>query len=104
MHVPRRIAYDPSVAEVEYAVKNGVARITINRPERRNAMSFEVMRLITETLEHAATDESVHVVVLTGAGERAFSAGADLTAMGADTPAVGAHNAPSMPANMFLWV
>jgi len=93
------------VAEVEYAVKDRVARIIINRPERRNAMSFEVMRLLTEALEHAATDESVHVVILTGAGERAFSAGADLTAMGADTPAVEAHNARGLLANVFrgLW-
>ncbi len=93
------------MAEVEYEVKQHVARITINRPERRNAMSFQTMRSICEGLDSAADDDSVHVVVLTGAGEKAFSAGADLTGMGTETPAVEAHRARGLLADVFrrLW-
>ncbi len=61
-----------------YEVDGGVARVTINRPERRNAMSWEVMRGLKRALATAADDGDVHVVVLGGAGERAFCSGADL--------------------------
>ena len=74
---PRRGLGD---AEVLYQVDaGGVARITINRPERRNAMSWEVMRGLRDALAEAAkADPAVRVVVLTGAGDEAFCAGADL--------------------------
>ena len=55
-----------------------MARITINRPERRNAMSWEVMRGLRRALAGAADDPEVRVVVLAGAGDEAFCAGADL--------------------------
>ena len=55
-----------------------VRRITINRPERRNALSGEVIALLRAALADARADPAVRVVVLTGAGDRAFSAGADL--------------------------
>ena len=58
----------------------GVARITINRPERRNAMSWEVMTGLRDALAAAKADPEVSVVVLTGAGDEAFCAGADLGA------------------------
>lgn len=63
---------------VLYEVAAGVARITINRPEARNALSHEVMLGLLEAFERARRDEAVRVVVLTGAGDKAFCAGGDL--------------------------
>jgi len=63
---------------VLYEAKDHVARITINRPEARNAISPEVTTKLKEFLERAKADPEVRVVVLSGAGGRAFSAGADL--------------------------
>ncbi|HVA05603.1 MAG TPA: enoyl-CoA hydratase-related protein [Acidimicrobiales bacterium] len=63
-----------------------VARITINRPERRNAMSWEVIRALRAAFAAARDDPSVSVVVLAGAGDKAFCSGADLGSMGHGTP------------------
>ena len=108
---------DPPVADggmsgtqtVLYQVDGGVARITINRPERRNAMSWEVMRGLRRVLAAAAEDGAVRVVVLAGTGEHAFCAGADLGKMtGADDPEAGmvaVHEARGVLADVFgaLW-
>ncbi|MEM3616929.1 MAG: enoyl-CoA hydratase-related protein [Candidatus Bathyarchaeia archaeon] len=64
-----------------YEKSDGIATITINRPEALNAFNAEVISEILQALEDVGTDESVRVVVLTGAGEKAFSAGADIKAM-----------------------
>ncbi len=65
-------------AEVRFDVDGAVARITIDREARRNAMSFTVIEGLIDAFERAAADDAVRVVVLTGAGEKAFCAGADL--------------------------
>ncbi len=94
---------------VLYEVDAGVARVTINRPERRNAMSWEVMRGLRQVLAAAAHDPEVRVVVLAGAGDEAFCAGADLAKMtGADEPAAGVlavHEERGVLAEVFgaLW-
>lgn len=59
----------------------GVATITLNRPEALNVFSKEVVEEILRAVEDVKSDENVRVVVLTGAGEKAFSAGADIKAM-----------------------
>jgi enoyl-CoA hydratase len=59
----------------------GIATITLNRPEALNAFSKEVVEELLLAIEDAGSDENVRVVVLTGAGEKAFSAGADIKAM-----------------------
>ncbi len=64
-----------------YSVADGVATITINRPERRNALSWTVMSELRVAFEEAKADRDVRVVTLTGAGDKAFCAGADLTGM-----------------------
>jgi enoyl-CoA hydratase len=66
---------------VIYEKNKGVATITLNRPEALNAFSKEVVEEILQTLEDVKTDETIRVVVLTGVGEKAFSAGADIKAM-----------------------
>jgi enoyl-CoA hydratase len=55
-----------------------ILRITLNRPEKRNAMSYELRRELFAVLEHADADDSVRVIVLRGAG-KCFSSGYDLT-------------------------
>lgn len=55
----------------------GIARVTLDRPERMNAMAFDVMVPLREALEELSFDNQVRVVLLTGAGE-GFCAGADL--------------------------
>ena len=64
-----------------YKKSEGVATITINRPEALNAFNADVIREILQALEDVKADENVRVVILTGAGEKAFSAGADIKAM-----------------------
>jgi len=66
-----------------YEVANHVATITINRETQRNAISPDALTLFHEYLDFAETDETVRVVCITGAGEKAFCSGADLAgAMG----------------------
>jgi enoyl-CoA hydratase/carnithine racemase len=64
--------------EVLYETDGAIARVTINRPERRNAMSYGVMQGLRDSVASAKADDDVRVVVLTGAGDRAFCAGGDL--------------------------
>ena len=58
--------------------KDHILTITLNRPERRNAMSFESFRMIREIEEDFAKDPDMRVAIYTGAGDQAFSAGMDL--------------------------
>lgn len=64
----------------------GVVTLTLNRPEKLNALNWDVLRALEDTLAACAADPEVRCVVLVGAGERAFSAGADLQAVAALTP------------------
>jgi enoyl-CoA hydratase/carnithine racemase len=91
--------------QVRYEVGGAVARVTIDRPERHNAMSFQVMEELGEALYMAKADNDVRVVVLTGAGERAFCAGADLGGIGSNAGAARMHEARGGPATLFkrLW-
>lgn len=61
-----------------YEKSEGTATITINRPEVRNALNEETILEILSRLEDAKEDETIRVIVVTGAGDRAFSAGADI--------------------------
>jgi enoyl-CoA hydratase/carnithine racemase len=88
-----------------------VARITINRAERRNAMSWGVMTGMRQALAEAKADPDVRVVVLTGAGDKAFCSGADLGGMsesghdGADEGFLARHGSRGVLAALFgdLW-
>jgi enoyl-CoA hydratase/carnithine racemase len=66
---------------VLYEVEKGIARITLNRPEARNALSFALLRELRTTLIRVKQDPAARVVVLQGAGDRAFCSGADLRDM-----------------------
>jgi enoyl-CoA hydratase len=64
-----------------YEKSERIATITLNRPEAFNAFSKDVVDEVLQALENVKTDENIRVVVLTGAGEKAFSAGANIKAM-----------------------
>jgi 2-ketocyclohexanecarboxyl-CoA hydrolase len=64
-------------SDIRYEKKDGIAWITINRPEVRNAFRTRTVAELTEAFEDARWDRSVGVVVLTGAGDKAFCAGGD---------------------------
>ena len=66
---------DPSVTDkLIVSNEDGVGRLVFNQPEKRNAISYEMWIGMAQTLEAFAEDDSVRVVVLEGAGDRAFSA------------------------------
>ena len=63
---------------IRYEAADGVATLTLNRPEVHNAMNDAMRRELTACFEGLVADEAVRVIIVTGAGERAFSAGADI--------------------------
>lgn len=64
--------------KIIYHIKDSVAGITLNNPAKLNCMGFEMLHGLDEAVESAGNDPEVRVVLLKGAGERAFSTGADL--------------------------
>jgi enoyl-CoA hydratase/carnithine racemase len=64
---------------------NGLIRITIDRPEKANAVNRALLSELDRRLDDIATDEAARVLILTGAGDRAFCAGADLAELRAET-------------------
>jgi enoyl-CoA hydratase/carnithine racemase len=66
-------------ATILHETADHAAWITLNRPEVLNAQSDELRAEVTQALERASLDDDVYVVVITGAGEKAFSAGADIS-------------------------
>jgi enoyl-CoA hydratase len=66
------------MALVEIERDGAVAILTLNRPEAMNALSAAMRAELAETIEQTAADEAVRVLILTGAGDRAFTAGLDL--------------------------
>jgi enoyl-CoA hydratase/carnithine racemase len=69
------------VSKVLYDTRGSIARITINRPEAMNAFDLETAALIGERLEQFDGDPALRVAIITGAGDKAFCAGADLKKM-----------------------
>src|SRR5215831_15244979 len=55
--------------------------VTLNRPEKRNALSWEMLQALERTLQEAAEDEALRALILTGAGDQSFSSGMDLGAL-----------------------
>ena len=71
---------------VLYEVRGRVAVITINRPDKRNALNTQVRAGLHAAFARAAADDAVRVLVLTGAGDKAFIAGADISEFEGRTP------------------
>lgn len=83
---PSRLPWQTSgdFADITYAVAEGIAKITINRPEVRNAFRPQTLFELTDAFERARNDASVGVIVLTGAGDLAFCSGGDQRVRGDD--------------------
>lgn len=76
-----------------YEVKDQIARITFNRPGVLNALNLKMLDELSNCLENARRDDSVRVVILTGAGEKAFVAGADINELSRQTALEGKETA-----------
>ncbi|MGB3320002.1 enoyl-CoA hydratase [Sphingopyxis granuli] len=78
---------------------DAVATVTLNRPEAMNALSRALRAEFAAAMRGLAADDGIRAIVLTGAGERAFTAGLDLKELGADTGNLGAANAEGADEN-----
>lgn len=89
---------------VQYDVSGGRATITIDDPDRMNPMSVETMRALLDRTRDAVGDDAVRVIVYTGAGDRAFCAGGDLSGSFVDDP-IGLHRQRGDVAELFraMW-
>ncbi len=91
--------------DILYELQDRVARITINRPARRNSLTWSAIDEMRHWLEVAKADPAVRVVVVTGAGDQAFCAGADLSGMSAGGTEPELHERRGTVAALFedLW-
>ncbi|MEX0972808.1 MAG: enoyl-CoA hydratase-related protein [Solirubrobacterales bacterium] len=81
---------------VTYEVAAGVATVTLNNPEKRNMLSGQMLAELVDAMKTARDDEQARAVVLTGAGDKVFCAGADLGGFAADAPLVAKHFATDL--------
>jgi enoyl-CoA hydratase len=87
--------------EVLYEAQERTARITINRPDRRNAINPDVVRGIANGIRTAEAAEDVNVIILSGSGDKAFCAGGDLGGGTLDSGKVAAHFSRSEIGDLF---
>ena len=71
---------------VRYQKEEGIGRITLDRPEALNALDEDVLGRLASVLDEAKADDAVGAVIITGSGERAFSAGANIKYLNRATP------------------
>jgi len=94
-------------SDIRVELADGVARLTIDREAQRNALSWDAIAALRALVRQARDDRAVRVVVVTGAGERAFCSGADLGGMatGSDVDPATTHAARGELAGLFtdLW-
>ncbi|MGO8921236.1 MAG: enoyl-CoA hydratase/isomerase family protein [Stellaceae bacterium] len=65
--------------ELLYDIRDGVARVTFNRPQARNALTFAMYERLAEICAAANHDRSIRAMIITGAGDKAFAAGTDIS-------------------------
>jgi 3-hydroxypropionyl-coenzyme A dehydratase len=81
---------------VKYEVAEGIATVTLNNPEKRNMLSGQMLSELVDAMKTARDSEEVRAVILTGAGDKVFCAGADLGGFAADAPLVAKHFATDL--------
>lgn len=92
------------LTHARYEVAERVATITLDRPEQRNPLSGEMLRDLITAFTAARDDAEVRCVILTGAGDKAFCAGADLSGFGADHTEVEKHVGRHLFVDLFLLI
>jgi enoyl-CoA hydratase len=92
-----RLLMAENIVEIEY--NGAVAVVTLNRPNAMNALSVALRASLYQAIKTLDADEAVRVVILTGSGDRAFSAGLDLKELGSTEGALGAANAQGADEN-----
>jgi len=92
----------PSLGDVLVEIRESIATITLNRLEQRNPLSASMMRGLRAALAWCKGEPGIAVVVLTGAGDRAFCAGADLAGFAGDQSAFELHHGRHALADLFL--
>lgn len=85
-----------SFDKVLYEVADGVATVTLNDPEKRNMLSGQMLAEVVAAMRQARDSDEVRAVVLTGAGDKVFCAGADLGGFAADASLVQKHYASDL--------
>ena len=85
---------------LRYAVSGPRATLTLDDPDRRNPLTGEALAQMVEALDRAAADDDVRVLVFTGAGDKAFSAGGDLAGGFFDDP-IGLHSERGIVSEVF---
>ncbi len=65
--------------EIIYEIRDQIAYVTLNRPQARNALTFTMYEKVADICANAPTDGSIKAIVITGAGDRAFAAGTDIS-------------------------
>ncbi len=83
--------------DIILAKEDGIATITLNRPEKRNSFSHEMLEELRQALEELATDDEVRVMVITGSGQ-AFCSGADVKAMAVSASSPHVNESENGPA------
>jgi enoyl-CoA hydratase/carnithine racemase len=68
-----------TMATIRYEAKAGLARLEIDQPEKLNAMTYEMWASLPGLVARAEADPTIRAIVISGAGERAFCAGADIS-------------------------
>lgn len=76
-----------------YERRDAIGYVTINRPEKLNALNRQVMEELLDCFQALQKDEEVRVAILTGSGEKAFAAGADINELAVQTPIQGKETA-----------
>ncbi len=82
--------------------RGAIAVVTLNRPEAMNALSVALRAALSQVMVAVNADPSIHAVVLTGAGQRAFTAGLDLKELGSEPTALRGANATTPEENPVL--
>jgi enoyl-CoA hydratase/carnithine racemase len=85
-----------SFDKILYEITDGVATVTLNDPEKRNMLSGQMLSELVAAMELARDSEEVRAVVLTGAGDKVFCAGADLGGFAADASLIQKHQASEL--------
>ena len=88
------MSYSTDYNTIKYDVEDNILTLTLHRPEKMNAFTGEMMNEMIDAFDKADADDDIRAIIVTGSGDRAFCAGADLSS-GADTFNYEKHSKPS---------